>query len=277
MAPGLPEPKRRSALADVLTATRTAARVFGRQLDRADLLVKLAPHLPPELLPEALSNARTVADHKARARALVAIAPRLPESERTTVFADALTAVRAIDGEWERLKLLVAMAPQLPPPLRSDALTTARTIANPAHRATALTALARHSPEPDRSMVLAEALSATCATGGNECTSLLVELAGLLPTELMAKALVAACACENQSDRYHASALSALVRRMVSLPARELAQLWTIPLFARRSRSSLLIELRRFTPVLVAVAGPKAQLELSEVARAISDVARWWP
>jgi hypothetical protein len=51
----------------------------------------------------------------------------------------------------------------------------------------------------------------------------------------------------------------------------------TLPALAARTRRDLLADLRSLAPVLAALAGPNASTELREIARAISDVARWWP
>jgi hypothetical protein len=46
---------------------------------------------------------------------------------------------------------------------------------------------------------------------------------------------------------------------------------------AVRTRPNLLADFHSLVPVLAALAGNDAATELREVARAITDVARWWP
>jgi hypothetical protein len=94
---------------------------------------------------------------------------------------------------------------------------------------------------------------------------------------LLAEALAAARSIGDEEDR--SNALAALAPRLAGLSTPVLASLWleTLPSLAARSRQNLLADLRNLAPVLTALAGPNAATELREVARAISDVARWWP
>ena len=95
--------------------------------------------------------------------------------------------------------------------------------------------------------------------------------------ELLSEALDAARSIGNAGDR--SSALAALAPRLADLPLRDLSTLWTqtLPVLAGRTRPNLVVDFRSLTPVLVTLAGANAPTELGEVARAISDVARWWP
>jgi hypothetical protein len=75
-APHLPETERRAVLRDALEA----ARAISDDSARADALAALAPHLPEALLRDALETVRAISDDSARARALACLAPHLPES-----------------------------------------------------------------------------------------------------------------------------------------------------------------------------------------------------
>jgi len=69
---------------------------------------------------------------------------------------------------------------------------------------------------------------------------------------------------------------AALAPRLAELPRPALYPLWdeTLPLLARRTRRDLLADLRALVPVIHALGGAGA---IAETARAIQDVARWWP
>jgi hypothetical protein len=98
-----------------------------------------------------------------------------------------------------------------------------------------------------------------------------------LPAELLTQALDAARSIEN--EEYRSRALAAVAPHLAALPLSDLSTLWaqTLPVLAARTRPRLIADFRSLTPVLVALAGQNAATELGEVARAITDVARWWP
>ncbi|MDW8215764.1 MAG: hypothetical protein RMJ55_19615, partial [Roseiflexaceae bacterium] len=77
---------------------------------------------------QALTYVRQMPDDEQRAAALTALAPHLPETERSAVLRDALEAARAIDREDYRAEALGALAPHLPEALLPDALAAARAI-----------------------------------------------------------------------------------------------------------------------------------------------------
>ena len=95
--------------------------------------------LPKNLLIEALAAARAIADKGARAQALVALAPHLPEADRPAVAAEALATAGALGYDHDcltheskeiRAEVLTALAPHLPEDLLPEALAVAaRTIA----------------------------------------------------------------------------------------------------------------------------------------------------
>jgi hypothetical protein len=74
-------------------------------------------------------------------------------------------------------------------------------------------------------------------------------------------------------------ALASLAPCLAALPLRDLSTLWTqtLPVLAARTRRSLIADFHNLVPVLAALAGPNAPTELRELARAIQEVARWWP
>jgi hypothetical protein len=66
------------------------------------------------VLDDALAAAMAISDESARAHALAALAPLLPETERETVLRDALGAATAISDESARADALAALARLLP-------------------------------------------------------------------------------------------------------------------------------------------------------------------
>jgi hypothetical protein len=129
-----------------------AARAISFDGSRARALAALAPHLPeterPAVLRDALEAARAISDNVVRAHVLAALAPHLPETERPAVLRDALETARAISDDDSRARALAALAPRLPETLLRDALEVARAISDDDSRARALAALAPLLPEP---------------------------------------------------------------------------------------------------------------------------------
>ncbi|MDB9527928.1 hypothetical protein PN498_18185, partial [Oscillatoria sp. CS-180] len=95
------------------------------------------------LFTEALQAARDIQDNDARAFALRALAPHLPEP----LFTEALQAARDIQHDDDRGSALSALAPHLPKPLFTEALQAARDVQSDSARASVLSALAPHLPE----------------------------------------------------------------------------------------------------------------------------------
>ncbi|MEH2257051.1 hypothetical protein, partial [Nostoc sp.] len=125
-----------------------------------------------------------------------------------------------------------------PPELFSEALAVARAIQDESSRANALTALAKN-----------------------------------LPPELFLEALAAAKTIQNESSR--ANTLSTLADSSSQTPAAELFLLWQDSLheLSLRTRPNLLQDIKVWVPVIFALGGEAAILE---IARAIVDVGRWW-
>jgi hypothetical protein len=272
LAPHLAEQERVRLLAEVLAAARST----WHEGERSEALAALAPHLPAELLAEALAAARAIQHEGYRAWALAALAPHLAEQDRPVVLAEALTAARAartVEYEGTCSSVLAALAPHLPAELLAKALTAARATQHVVYRSLALAALAPHLAEQDRPVVLAEALADACSIGAGQGE---LVLAGDLflpewdPPSPVGTHVPEGARCET---------LAAIAQRLTGLSWVALSCLWleTLPLLAARTRRSLLADLHSLVPVLVALAGPHTPTELREIARAITDVARWWP
>jgi hypothetical protein len=274
----------------VLTSESPSIRIAADKSNtsRSMALAALASLLPeqerPPVMAEALAAARAIQDAEVRFGPLAALTPHLPESERASVQAEALDAARAFRDAGARFGALAVLAQQMAeqgrPAVLAEALSAARDIRVKWERSQALAALAPQLSEQARAMVFAEALAA--ATGNEAYRSLArvteaPQAAGQEREVLLADALSAACATEY--EEYRSLALAALAPQLVQLSRPPLFHLWTgaLPLLAARIRPHLLADLRAMIPLLVALAEPNAPTELREVARAITDVARWWP
>ncbi|WP_414589906.1 NB-ARC domain-containing protein, partial [Scytonema sp. PCC 10023] len=150
----IPDPEKKvstlTSLAEYLSqvlkeqALQTAlqvAREIADEYNRAKALTALADKLPQALMPEALQVAREIADEYYRANALTTLADKLPQ-----VLPEALQVAREIADEYYRANALTTLADKLPEVL-PEALKVAREIANESYRADALRALADKLPQ----------------------------------------------------------------------------------------------------------------------------------
>ncbi|HEV2239992.1 MAG TPA: hypothetical protein VGR98_03035, partial [Streptosporangiaceae bacterium] len=168
------------------------AQALGLQARYALIAASLnsrAQHLPSELLVAALerglwSPRRAIAyisqlrSPAARAGALAAIAPHVPEPSRGDALRDMIAAMSA-DGA-PAPGLFAGLPPDLPGPTADQALTIARSLGDAESRALALHALASRHPEGSRPRILREALDA--ARGIPAATRRLEVLSELLPS-----------------------------------------------------------------------------------------------
>jgi hypothetical protein len=191
---------------------------------RAQAFEKLLPFLSPELLPEALAAAREIKDEytaptpdrpggspagslpealaaareiknaDGRARALAALAERLPE-----VWPEALAAAREIKDANARAKALTALAERLPPELLPEALAAAREIKDECPR--------RRPDRPGGAPAGTAARSPGCRKGNRrdegDRARALTALAERLP-ELLPEALAAAREIKDADARAYA-------------------------------------------------------------------------
>ena len=75
---------------------------------------------------------------------------------------------------------------------------------------------------------------------------------------------------------FRSKALGELAPRLAERACSTLHLLWcgALPILAARTREDLLLDIRGLSPVIATLGGAEA---LNEIARAIQDVARWWP
>jgi hypothetical protein len=301
LAPRLPEELRREVLSEALQDARSCPD--GRE--RARALEELAPRLLEksrgQVLSEALQAARSLADGDDRCLALRKLAPHLPEELRRQVLSEALHAASFMGGWncWQALE-----APQLSAELLSEVLRIGCLLQGGGlAREHALRVLAPHLPEELRRQALSEALQAARSIENENYRYLhLDELAPLLPPELMPDALQAALSIQDDDFRsYVLSALAprlsaellptalqattdrrtqrALALRQATIAPSDGLALWTdmLHISASQPRPDLLADLRDLLPLIQALAGPNAAVELVAITHAIRDVCRWWP
>ncbi|NET61112.1 MAG: hypothetical protein F6K47_34800, partial [Symploca sp. SIO2E6] len=227
---------------------------------QAEGLEAIIQYLPPSLSPEALEVAIAIGGEQERVRALVSLAPHLPE-----VLPEALEAARAIRNEYQRADALARLAPHLPEVL-PEALEVARAIGDESNRARALEGLAPHLPE-----VLPEALEVARAIGDESNRARALEgLASHLP-EVLPEALDAARAIGD--EYYRAYALRGLIEMFT--PSSVDYPLWqkTLHTLASLTRPKFLEALPHLAPFIIHFGGVEA---LRETVKAVKDVSRWW-
>ncbi|MEH2458039.1 NB-ARC domain-containing protein [Nostoc sp.] len=242
-----------------------AAREIQDESDRARVLSALAEKQPPKLLPEVLAAAREIQDERYRAETLIVLAEKQPQ-----VLPEALAAAREIQRESDRANVLSALAKKLPPELLPEVLAAAREIQRESDRAYVLSALAEKQPPK----LLPEALAAARELQSeSDRARVLSALAEKQPPKLLPEALAAAREIQDEGDR--AKVLSALASGLSQMPVAELLPLWrdTLHKLSLRTRPNLLQDIEALFPVIFALGGEAATVEL---ARAIVDVGRWW-
>jgi hypothetical protein len=239
----LPETEREQVFKEALAA----ARKIGDADVRAGKLIKFLPRLSELLLREALAAARKTRRPDCRAKILRELAFYLPEAEQGEILQEALLAAQEIQeiGRWcTRSRALADLAPHLAEMGDvEEALRVAREIGDEYDRSRALTSLAPRLPQAEREGVLREALAA-------------------------------AREIEDEYDR--SRALAGLGPYLAEFPRTILFSLWreTLRILSTHRRRDLLGDIRALAPVVAALGGGEAVVE---IIGAIQDVFRWWP
>ncbi len=207
LAPHLPATNKLRVLAAALDAAATIEHPWYK----AEALTRLAPHVPDKLLAQALDITAALNDSYYQAKVLIALAPRLTAEQMSSTLK--IIPLR----DEDQVRALAALAPRLPaterPAVLARAVAAASAIGDDAMQARALSALALRLPEPGRTDVLARALStATSISDDDERTEALTALADLLPEDQLTVALAAADRASDDSVRVQA--LSALALRL---------------------------------------------------------------
>jgi len=224
-----------SLIPDVLAIVRTTKGAIDNPVGE---LADLAPRLQGNLLQEALAIGREVGDMQA----LAALIQRLPEQQQEAELTAAVATAQARPPGRNRTRSLDQLAPLLPVSLLPGALAAVRSAGGNGSQAGLLAKLIEYLPEPDRAEAASKAIAAArqtpdawdrlpalgqlarylphdllaetfeLALTDEDPWDLVRELVPYLPEDLLAKALAAARAIPEQSER--ASALIMLGPRL---------------------------------------------------------------
>lgn len=196
-----------TALARVLPPERTAdvqesvlvsiEGIVGEEA-RVEALTAFAPYLEyvrtegegfPAILERALAVAVAMPRRQFRARALVALAPMLPND----LQGEALAAVHSLPHERDRAVMLAKLAAELPPNMLVASLAVAHTMTDQDARVHALTALAHRVPEHARPQTIRDALAAAMNLPRQfERVTALMQLVDIMPEELVGQVYLSA-------------------------------------------------------------------------------------
>jgi len=216
LAPSLPVQMRAAAMTNALLAAAAEAVPDAR----ADALVALAPHIPDELLSDALAVASVTNDPDARVKALAAFLPHLRGELRMRAHADAIAAA---DSAQNRAQALAALAPHMPENERAgavaDALMAAYASNNDEAKAEVISTLAPHLPE--ELLVSAIAMGSTMREP-RACGALFSGIAPHLSDELLVRAAAAA----DGSPAVRTEALAALAPSLSRLSRATVHKAW---------------------------------------------------
>ena len=98
----------------------TAALSLTNEVERADALIALAPHLPDVWKIKALDAARRISDPLTRVDALSGLLPALPKKQRAEALDEALSLARDLPSPASQATALLNLQPQIPEELQSD-------------------------------------------------------------------------------------------------------------------------------------------------------------
>jgi hypothetical protein len=251
---------------------------------RVDVLLALAPWLPPALRAEALQRARAAIDDipdtvqrvsASNRLAAVVSDPRVPDDPLRDATERA-REVRAHDEETaKQVRALLAEAEAGADGDKRDyrlreALRQAQTIKTSAVRAEVLAGLAPHLAElvrPPRDEAEGEFVSAIQAV-------VLTALAPALGPDELPTALEIALAIRDERKRHRV--IEALAPRMAELAPAALLPLWgrILHRIALARRASVLDDLEALVPVVEVLGGREAVVSMAE---SIKSVGSWWP
>jgi hypothetical protein len=207
LAPHLSGPTKDQAWQQAVAAVRAmeAPGFTEGSWQQAQAVTRLMPLLPQALqhqvLREMLSRARTGSDAGFWERAVVSLAPYLPES----LLRETLDLVQGHLNPCPRAILLADLASCLSGRWVEQALKTVLAVEDPVARARALARLARHLPPPLRDQALRQVLADVLAMDGSDWTAghralALAELAPHLPEPARAQAVAEALAGAEAAD-----------------------------------------------------------------------------
>jgi alkylhydroperoxidase/carboxymuconolactone decarboxylase family protein YurZ len=270
---------------------------------RPDALKSLVPYLPPELLARAVKAVLAMPDREA-AKYLSSLAPHLPAD----LIGQATTrALGFTSSSTTRASVLVSLVPYLPAEKQAAIIAPALEAASESRTeagAKSLIALLPYLSAGERAGVVAQALDDAdyMAAGGYGGTSL-VKLVPYLPANMLTRAVIAAAAISQETDRAktlaglapylpvdlvpqamsanpdtRARILAAAVNdhSVTSAPDRSLiskAELIRIGLTGARCAESLRI-IEESLQAITLIGGAAT---IQECIEAMDGICRWWP
>jgi hypothetical protein len=258
LAPHLTERQRRQTLLDV--------RELESSIARMGVFTALAPYLTTEELQEALSIACEHVNHLEPSYSLQSLGPYLTEGQ----LQEALAIAWTIEPEHSRHYLLTVLAASLAKKGKQEqALAIAREMQHTGPRADTLIALAPY--------LAAEQLQEALLLTGDIVYNRSRVLCGILPYltgEKLQEALAAAPEMENELAREEMC--KAILARLQQASFEEFYPKWEVlvglSVLQKRDRvQNMIVEL---SAAIKRWGGAEA---MSDVVRAIRDVARWWP
>ena len=169
----------------------TIARAIVGEFDRAEVLARIAPHLPSDAMAEALAIVYTISGEETRANALTDLVSHLPEESRDSICRETL-AIACSCEEYGYLcaYAIAGLAPYLSNDLKNEALAAARALTIPDERSRALAGLMPHLSDDLRPTVGREALPAAHAIAAqDDYARALANLAFHIPDDLKLETL----------------------------------------------------------------------------------------
>jgi hypothetical protein len=238
---------------------------------RAKAIAALAPRLPETLMYEARAAVDAIGGEESHAIGLAALASALPAGDSAATVGEALALVRAIASERERASALVELIPLLPEKALAQVLADTSALEGGSWKDIVLERLALRYCElncPDEAFKVAQGSSGEWAR-----VRTIAALAPEMPQEMLLEAL--GVANEDLFATTRTEIFSDLSPELAKCPRSELVHVWhgLLPQLASRPRSELLQDLCALMPVISVLGG---SMSLTDIALSVGEVAQWW-
>jgi hypothetical protein len=195
LLPLLAGQEREDALRDAFTAARCLDEPYRCARALASLLPLASPHDRERVVDEVLALVGEISSAHSRARVYAGILEHVPAVVRAVVLAEGLAAARTVKNPYRRSRSLVAFVPHLDGDLRrqavlDEALEASLQVSGPYWQSRSLTRIVPHLAALERYRILNLSLDAVHnVTDPDRRGEALTEMAGLLPPDLLDKAL----------------------------------------------------------------------------------------
>ncbi len=272
IAPLLSTEEQSVLLPDILSSA-LAARWSG-DASPSEILTAIKTH---DARLQALESIKLIDSPDDRARALVEIAPFLPEPVKYETLRLALGASRLVWGEF-RAKLLVDLAPYMPKSLLRDMIEDIQSLDREEWRAMALIGVAPYLPHVLEGDMVKEPLAAARTIWDvKERIEKMIHMLPFLPESerlnVLTECITAARGIAHAMDR--SESLEKLVPHVLPLPRETIYRFWcdTLHIAATRTREDILLDLQALIPVLRALGGKTL---IGNVAQSLIEVGYWF-